>query len=96
MEKYLRALPVLTPESEQKRAMTHMYLDDTKHHEDTKRQATKEVESLQKITDVINNQMIHPLNCEEQELVKVSTDHKAEYADMAMAREEGCSKRNRQ
>ena len=66
MEKYLRALPVLTAVSEQTKTMAHLDLDDTKHHEDTHRQATKEAESVKKITDVTNNQMIHPFNCEEQ------------------------------
>ena len=41
MVKYRRALPVLTSESEQTKAMTHLDLDDTKHHEDTNRQAEK-------------------------------------------------------
>ena len=39
--KYWRALTVLTVESEQSKAMTHLDLDDTKHHEDTNRQAEK-------------------------------------------------------
>ena len=37
MEKYWRALPVLTAESEQTKAMTHLDLDDTKYHEVTNR-----------------------------------------------------------
>ena len=37
--KYWRALTILTAESEQTNAMTHLDLDDTKHHEDTNRQA---------------------------------------------------------
>ena len=41
MEKYWRALTVLTAESEQTKAMTYLDLDDTKHHEDTNRQAGK-------------------------------------------------------
>ena len=55
--------------------MTHLDLDDTKHHDDTNRQAAKEAECVKKITDVINNQMTHPLECEELELVKISTGH---------------------
>ena len=43
MEKYWRALPVLTAESEQTKAMTHLDLDDTKYHEDTNRQALRRV-----------------------------------------------------
>ena len=39
MEKYRRVLPVLTAESEQTKAMTHLDLDDTKYHEITNRQA---------------------------------------------------------
>ena len=35
MVKYWRALTVLTAESEQTKAMPHLDLDDTKHHEDT-------------------------------------------------------------
>ena len=41
MIKYWRALTVLTAESEQTEAMTHLDLDGTKHHEDTNRQAEK-------------------------------------------------------
>ena len=47
--------------------------DDDDDHEDTNRQAAKESETVKKITDVINNQMTHPLKCEERELVKIST-----------------------
>ncbi|KAJ8405392.1 hypothetical protein AAFF_G00318650 [Aldrovandia affinis] len=54
MEKYLRALPVLTAVSEQTKAMAHLDMDDTKHHEDSNSQGTKEAESVRKITDVIN------------------------------------------
>ena len=43
MEKYWRALPVLTAESDQTKAMTHLDLDDTKYHEVTNRQAEKRV-----------------------------------------------------
>ena len=39
--KYLRALTVLTAESEQTKPTPHLDLDDTKHHEDTNRQAEK-------------------------------------------------------
>ena len=67
MDKYVRALPALTAESEQTKAMTHLDLDDTKHHEDTNMHAAKEAERVKKITDVIiNSQMTHPLKCEEQ------------------------------
>ena len=41
MVKYWRALRVLTAESEQTKAMTHLDPNDTKHHEDTHRQAEK-------------------------------------------------------
>ena len=75
MEKYVRALPVLKAESEQTKATTHLDLDDTRRHEDTNRRASEEAESEKKVTDVIDNQMIHPLECEEQELVKISTEH---------------------
>ena len=43
MEKYWRAHPVLTAESEQTKAMAHLDLDDTKHHEVTNRQAGRRV-----------------------------------------------------
>ncbi len=43
MEKYWRALSVLTAESEQTKAMTHWDLDDTKYHEVTNRQAGRRV-----------------------------------------------------
>ena len=75
--------------------MAHLNLDDTKHNDDTNKHAAKKTESVKKITDVIN-QMIHLLKYEEQELVKMSTGHKAESTYPVRAREEGCSKRNRQ
>ena len=66
--------PFLTAESEQTNATTHLDLDDTKHHADTNRQAAKETESVKKIKDVINNQMTHPLKCEDQEPVGENLD----------------------
>ncbi|KAJ8403226.1 hypothetical protein AAFF_G00354430 [Aldrovandia affinis] len=87
MEKYLRALPVLTAVSEQTKAMAHLDMDDTKHQEDSNSQGTKEAE--RKITDVINNQMINPFSCEEQELMNISTGHKSASADLVNAREKG-------
>ena len=41
MEKYWRAITVLTAESEQAKAMTQLNLDDTKHDEVNNRQAGK-------------------------------------------------------
>ena len=43
MEKYWRAFPVLTAESEQTNAMPHLDLDDTKYQEVTNRQAGRRV-----------------------------------------------------
>ncbi|KAA0703180.1 hypothetical protein E1301_Tti007023 [Triplophysa tibetana] len=77
MEKCLKALPVLTAVSEQTKAMPHLDADDTKHQEDMDSQGAEEAEGLWKITDVINNQMINPFTCEEQELINISTGHKA-------------------
>ncbi|KAJ8367324.1 hypothetical protein AAFF_G00320880 [Aldrovandia affinis] len=88
MEKYLQALPVLTAVSEQTKAMSYLDMDDTKHHEDTS-QGTKEAEGVRKITDAINNQMINPFSCEEQELMNISTGHKSASADLVNAREKG-------
>ena len=41
MVKYWRALTVLTCRVRADKAMTHFDLDDTKYHEDTKRQAER-------------------------------------------------------
>ncbi|KAJ8366699.1 hypothetical protein AAFF_G00345190 [Aldrovandia affinis] len=87
IEKYLRALPVLTAVSEQTKAMAHLDMDDTKHHEDSNSQRTKEAESVRRITDVINNQMTNPFSCEEQELMNISTGHKSPSADLVNAHE---------
>jgi len=89
MEKYLHALPVLTAVSEQTKAMAHMYQGDTKHHEDSNSQATKEAESVKKLLDVINGQMINPFLCEEQALVNIFTGQKATSEDLVSAREKG-------
>ena len=43
-------------------------------------------EGVNNITGVINNQIIHPLKCEEQEMVNISTGHKAKSADLVRAR----------
>ena len=58
--------------------MTYFDLDDTKHHDDSGRHAAKEVESVMKITDLINNQIIHPFKCEEQKLMSLSTGQTAD------------------
>ena len=84
--KYWRALTVLTAESEQTTAMTHLDLDDTKHHEDTNRQAESDVEGVKNITGVINNQTIHPFKCEKPEMVNISTGHKVKSAELARDR----------
>ena len=41
---------------------------------------------MNNITGVINNQMNHPFKCEEQEMVNISTGHKAKSADLVMDR----------
>ena len=76
MVKHWRALTVLTAESEQTKAMTHLDLDDSNHHEDTNRQAEK----------VISNQMIQPFKYEEQEMVNISTGHKLNLQNLVRAR----------
>lgn len=67
--------------------MAHLDLDDTKHHEDSNSQSTKEAEGVKKITDVINNQMVDPFKCEEQELMNTLTGHKAASGNLVRARE---------
>ena len=54
-------------------------------------------------TGVINNQMVHPFKYGEQEMVNISTGHKAKSADLVRARGIGMGtapvavlKRNRQ
>ena len=89
MEKYLRALPVLTAVLEQTKAMAHMDQGDTKHHEDSNSQATKEAESVKKLLDVINGQMINPFLCEEQALVNIFTGQKTTSEDLVSARKKG-------
>lgn len=89
IEKYLRALPVLTAVSEQTKVMAHLNLDDQKHHEDSNNSATKEAESVMKITEVVDNRMINPFKCNEQKLMNISTGYKAESADLVNAREKG-------
>ena len=92
MVKHWRALTVLTAESVQTKAMTHLDLDDYNHHEDTNRQAEK----------VISNQIIHPFKYEEQEMVNISTGHNAKSAEPGEGPWNrngdgpGYSKRNRQ
>ena len=41
---------------------------------------------MNNITGVVSNQMIHAFKYEEQEMVNISTGHKAKYADMVRAR----------
>lgn len=40
---------------------------------------------MEKIIDVIKNQMINPFRCEEQELLNISTGHKAKSAELVDA-----------
>ena len=42
--------------------MAHMDVDDTSHNEGCDSQATKTVEGVKKITDVINSQMLNPFH----------------------------------
>jgi len=44
---------------------------------------------VKKIADVVNNQMINPFRCEDQELINISTGHKASSTDLLSAREKG-------
>lgn len=60
---------------------------DTKEHEDS--QGKKVAECVRKMTDVINNQMINPFTCEEQDLLIISMGHKATSADSVRAHEKG-------
>ena len=55
----------------------------TKHHED-KAKVQRRQKGVNKITDVISNQMVNPFKCEDQELINISTGHKA-----TSAREKG-------
>ena len=41
---------------------------------------------MNNITGVVSNQMIHPFQYEEQEMVNISTGHKAKSADLVRAR----------
>ena len=41
---------------------------------------------MNNITGVVSNQMIHPFKYEEQEMVTISTGHKAKSADLVRAR----------
>ena len=50
MEKYLKALPVLTAVSKHTKIMAHLDADDTKHHEDKDSQGANEAEGVKKIT----------------------------------------------
>ena len=52
----------------------------------TTRTPTSRKEGVNNITGVINNQMIHSFKYEEQEMVNISTDHKAKSADLVRAR----------
>jgi len=69
--------------------MAHMDQGDTKHHEDSNSQATKKAESVKKLLDVINGQMINPFLCEEQALVNIFTGQKTTSEDLVSARKKG-------
>lgn len=62
--------------------MAHLDADNTKHHKDKDSQGAKKAEGVKKITDVMNNQMINPFTCKEQELINTSTGHKAACAEL--------------
>lgn len=89
MEKYLRALPVLTAVSEETKAMAHLDVTTTKHHEDSHSLAAKNTECVQKIRHVVEEQMINPFTCEGQDLLNISTGQKASSQELVDARETG-------
>ncbi|KAA0712401.1 hypothetical protein E1301_Tti018229 [Triplophysa tibetana] len=81
MEKYLKVV------SEQTKAMAHLEAYDTEHHEDKGSQGAKG--GVRKLTDVINIQMVNLFTSEEQDLIKISTGHKATCDDLICAQEKG-------
>ena len=85
----MKALPILTAVSELTKAMAHLDANDTKHHVDKDSQGAKEAEGVNKIAHVFSNQMINPFKCEDQELINISTGHKATSADLICACEKG-------
>ena len=44
---------------------------------------------MKNISGVINNQIIHTFNCEEQEMVNISTGHKGKSANLVRDRGKG-------
>ena len=73
MEKYLQALPMLTAVSEETKVMAHLNPDERKHSLVSNSQSGKEDACSKQIIEVIKNQMIDRLRCEQKELLNIST-----------------------
>jgi hypothetical protein len=62
MEKYLRALPVLTltAVAEQTKVMAHTDHNEDKHHENSISLMTNENQAIRREYEIIQQKMIHP------------------------------------
>lgn len=91
MDKYLKALPVLTAISEETQKMVNM--SETKDRGNSPMSATKDdINAVEQIKSVVKNQMINPFNCEnKKDLVNISTGEKATSLELIHAKEKGLS-----
>jgi hypothetical protein len=91
IDKYLRALPILTAISEETKAMANLNTASARHHEDSTHYATMNAERVQQLKNVVEHQMVNPFVCESQDLLNISTGEKAQTTQLIEARELGCA-----
>jgi hypothetical protein len=87
MDKYLKALPVLTAISEETQKMVNMSEDRSNSSN-----AQADINAVKQIKSIVKNQMINPFSCENRkDLLNISTGEKATSLDLVHAKEKGLS-----
>ncbi|KAJ8321079.1 hypothetical protein KUTeg_002666 [Tegillarca granosa] len=89
-DKYIKTVPFLTKVSESVKAMVGIERQGHKHHGQSKSQDKKDQFCVEKIINVVNEQMINPFTCPNlEDLICISSGEKAENIDLISARSKG-------
>lgn len=86
IDKYLKALPVMTTVSEQVKSMVHMNANTTDKSKET---AQKETSMVKEIMTVIENKMINPFKPDIDGLVNIASGQKSNALDLPKAKQIG-------
>jgi len=89
MDKYLKALPMLTAISEETKKMVHMS-DAKDRNESPLCSAKNDIDAIRRLKNVIENDMMHPFMCKNsKELLNISTGEKATSLELIHAKTKG-------